>query len=196
MSRRPADKMQRSSSMGHGQQAIWEAIRAHPESFTITELWGVIDMHRQSIKNYVHRLVKGGYVAQQDDFATSYAYRLVRDAGQHAPRVTPDGKDVIQGSANQNMWRAMRSLSQFSPLDIQAHANTEAIQVSLKTAKGYCAALLKAGYLRVMRKAEMGQRQAVYKLIRNTGPKAPQIQRVKQVFDPNLGQVAKPEMRS
>lgn len=187
MSRRPADTARRSPAMGHGQQAIWEAIRAR-QTFTITDLWGVVDMHRKSIINYVHRLAKGGYVRQRDDFKKSYTYELVRDAGHHAPRLTREGEPVRQGGGNQNMWRSMRMLGQFSPTDLAAHSTTETTQVSLLTAKAYCTALSKAGYLRVVSKARPPRKQAVYRLVRNTGPLPPQVQRVKQVWDPNLEQ--------
>ena len=57
------------------------------------------------------------------------------------------------------------------------------------TAKEYCTMLTQAGYLKVLRKASPPKKPAVYKLVRNTGPQPPQIQRVKQVFDPNLDEV-------
>ena len=40
------------------------------------------------------------------------------------------------------------------------------------------------GYLTCIQKAN-AHRQATYRLTRDSGPLAPQIQRVKQVFDPN-----------
>jgi hypothetical protein len=50
--------------------------------------------------------------------------------------------------------------------------------------------LLATGYLRVVEKANPSQdKLAVYRLIRNDGPKPPMIQRVKQVYDPNTGRV-------
>lgn len=50
--------------------------------------------------------------------------------------------------------------------------------------------LLNTGFLRVVQKADpVKGRIATYRLIRNDGPKPPQIQRVKQVFDPNTGKV-------
>lgn len=48
--------------------------------------------------------------------------------------------------------------------------------------------------LRVVQKASPGHgRKAIYRLIRNTGPLPPQIQRVKHVFDPNTREVHMPE---
>jgi hypothetical protein len=188
MSSRPVDKQRKSAAMGHGQQAIWDEIR-RLKTFTITDIWGVVDMHRKSIINYVKRLQAGGYVAQADDFDKSYKYALIKDAGVHAPRLTREGKAVSQGNGNQNMWRAMRGLREFSPLDLTVHSNTDSTTVTLTTAKAYCMMLMKAGYFRVVQKAKPPLTPAKYRLIRDTGPKAPQIQRVKQVFDPNLNEV-------
>lgn len=88
------------------------------------------------------------------------------------------------------MWNSMRGLVEFSPRDISAHSTTPDVRVTEWTAKSYCSMLLRAGYLRVLKKAEPAAgRQAIYRLIRNSGPKPPQIQRIKQVFDPNTGVV-------
>lgn len=188
MSRRRADQADRSSAMGHGQQAIWDTIR-QLNTFTITDIWGVVDMHRKSIINYVKRLQAGEYVVQADDFKTSFQYRLISDAGAHAPRLTKEGVPVKQGSGTANMWRSMRMLTEFSPQDLALHSTTKTTEVTLNTAKSYCMMLMKAGYFRVLQKAKPPHTPAKYRLINNTGPKAPQIQRVKQVFDPNLNEV-------
>lgn len=76
----------------------------------------------------------------------------------------------------------------FSAADLAAHSTTADITVTENHAKVYCSRLLAAGYLRVVQKAAPPTRAAIYRLIRNTGPKPPQLQRVQQVFDPNTGQ--------
>jgi hypothetical protein len=54
--------------------------------------------------------------------------------------------------------------------------------------------LLATGYLKVMRKADPTQgRIAKYRLVRDSGQAAPQVQRVKRVYDPNTGLVHHPE---
>lgn len=188
MSRRQVHNQKQSKAMDHGQQAIWTEIR-RLNIFTITDLWGVVDMHRKSIINYVKRLEAGGYVEQRADFSESFRYQLVKNTGVHAPRLNKDGKPVTQGRANENMWRSMRMMDFFTPDELVAHSNTDSTTVAITTAKAYCTALTKAGYLRVKQKARPPNHQAIYKLVRNTGPQPPQIQRVKQVYDPNLDQV-------
>ena len=188
MSRRQVHNQKQSKAMDHGQQAIWTEIR-RLGIFTITDVWGVVDMHRKSIINYVKRLEAGGYVEQRDDFETSYRYQLVKNTGATAPRLTKEGMPVTQGGANENMWRSMRMMDFFTPNDLIAHSNTDTTTVALTTAKAYCTALTKAGYLRVVQKARPPHHQAIYKLVRNTGPRPPQVQKIKQVFDPNLNKV-------
>ncbi len=188
MSRRPVDTQKRHPIMGNGQQAIWDEIRQLGD-FTITDIDGVVDMHRKSIINYVKRLQAGGVVKQADDFATSFRYILLKDTGRVAPRLQKDGSPVTMGGGTASMWRTMRMMPQFTVVDLVAHS-PEKTPVKITSAKDYCKMLSKAGYLRVMRKANPFQKRfALYKLIRNHGPLPPQIQRVQQVFDPNIGKV-------
>ncbi|WP_323036224.1 hypothetical protein [Pararhodobacter sp.] len=94
-------------------------------------------------------------------------------------RQSPDG----------NMWLAMRKLGgAFTPTDIAAHATTEAVSVSREDAQAFCQMLVRAGYLRVQRKAAPPRREAVYRLIKNTGPMPPRERRVRAIWDPNLAE--------
>jgi hypothetical protein len=88
-----------------------------------------------------------------------------------------------------NMWTAMRGLKTFSPIDISAHASTDAVGVSIDDARAYCGTLLRAGYLKELRKASPRKHEATYRIVKNTGPKAPRVRRVRVVFDENLGEV-------
>lgn len=82
------------------------------------------------------------------------------------------------------LWTAMRGLKKFTPLDLKAHCR-EDLRVDLAEASAYCQALLRGDYLKVLRTAVPGQRDATYQLVRNTGPKAPREKRVAAVWDPN-----------
>jgi DNA-binding transcriptional MocR family regulator len=187
MSRRPVDQISKAAKP-QGQDGIWAEIK-HQTVFTVTELVKATDINRKTVSDYVKRLEAGGYVEKCAGFETNPNYFLRRDGGVHAPRIRKDGSPVTQGGGVANMWRSMRMLSQFTPRDLALHSTTDTVSVSEATAKSYCSMLLKARYLRVTQKAKPGKRQTTYKFIRNTGPKPPQIQRVKQVFDPNLNMV-------
>jgi hypothetical protein len=84
------------------------------------------------------------------------------------------------------MWAVMRGLVTFSVPDLLAHIPPERAIVTEAEAKRYVSVLLKAGYLQVRRKAVPGVREAIYRLIRNTGPLPPVERRTMIVQDPNL----------
>lgn len=98
--------------------------------------------------------------------------------------VPPTGR-----TPEENLWSAMRGLKTFRPTDLAAHATTEAVKVGPDEALAYCRSLLAAGYLAVSVKAVPGQREAIYRLVRNTGPRPPQERRVRAVVDPNLDEI-------
>jgi DNA-binding MarR family transcriptional regulator len=188
MSRKPIDQLKKESKP-QGQDGVWAEVR-RLNIFTVSEIAVTTDINRKTITDYVKRLEAGNYVERHGaDFEESKRYILTRDGGIHAPRLKRDGTPVTQGGGVMNMWRSMRMLGQFSPRDLALHSTTDTVTVTDTTARSYCSMLLKAQYLRVLQKAVPGKRQATYKFIRNTGPKPPQIQRVKQVFDPNIGEV-------
>ncbi|QFQ88240.1 hypothetical protein F8A10_12035 [Paracoccus kondratievae] len=181
--RRPA------SSSTPGRQEIWTAIRAMPDLFTVTDLIDRSRANRKTIQDYLRCLLAGGVIQPEGDSG----YSLIDDRGYHAPRLNRAGQPVTQGTGVENMWRSMRGLVEFSPRDIAAHSTTPDALVSEPTAKSYCSMLLRCGYLRVLKKAEpIAGRQAIYRLIRNTGPRPPQVQRIKRIFDPNTGAVHTP----
>ncbi len=95
----------------------------------------------------------------------------------------------MRGSVPENLWTSMRGLKSFTPTDLAAHSTTIAVKVSTAAAQAYCQALLRAGYLRVERKAVPGRREAIYRLVKSTGPKPPRERRVRAVIDDNLGEI-------
>ncbi|ANT39883.1 Phage protein [Rhodovulum sp. P5] len=188
MSRKPVDQLA-TSSKPQGQDGVWACLRML-RTATVGEIVRETDINRKTVADYLHRLLAGGYVTVE---GTPARYTLIRDAGHHAPRLRADGSAVTQGAGTRNMWRSMNMMGEFSALDLAVHSTAGDVTVTEATAKSYCTALLKAGYLRVVQKARPGVRPAIYRLVRKTGPRAPQIQRVKQVWDPNLGAVMSPK---
>lgn len=187
MARKPVDQLA-AAPKAQGQDGVWAEIR-RLGTFTLSEVIAATDINKKTVLDYIKRLEAGGFViphASHDDIGR---YVLRRDVGVHAPRIRADGTPVTQGGGVRNMWNSMRHLGQFTPRDLAIHSTTDSVSVTEATAKSYCTMLLKAQYLRVIQKAVPGRRQATYKFIRNTGPLPPQIQRVKQVYDPNLQQV-------
>lgn len=184
-----------------GYEAVWVAIRELRE-FTLTDLithigkkscWSVND---NTVSDYVYRLKNGGYLSVSQRTPRSngicqYTYQLVRDIGIHAPRLRRDGTESTQGLGRTQMWRSMKMLKTFDARDLSITSSNETTAVSEGEAKSYIQHLAHAGYLALVQAANTHGGLARYTLkpSRNSGPRAPQIQRVKRVYDPNWQRV-------
>lgn len=179
--------------------AIWSAIRRKGEvAFTVPEIASETGVDPKTIRDYLKGLTAAGYLTSVaagtlDLPAHISRWLLVRDIGHEAPRVRLNGTAVTQGTVAEQLWRGMYILKEFTFIDL---IETASVEIPVETAKAYCKMLLATGYLRVLRKAEpTSGRIARYRLIRNNGPKPPQIQRVKRVYDPNSREVFMPEVQ-
>jgi hypothetical protein len=56
--------------------------------------------------------------------------------------------------------------------------------VTVDAARTYCRALLQAGYLRVIQRAN-ADNEAVYRLLKRSGPTAPILRRIQAIVDRN-----------
>ncbi len=193
MSRKPIDKQQPSQC----RQAIWEEIRKKGDwAFTSTEL--DIALEASSIRDYLTGLCKAGYLeaVSKGKRGEPNVYRLINDCGVDAPRVRKDGTPVTQGQGRQQMWNSMRIIKQFTAADLAFNATTDELKVAENEARDYCKMLCHAGYLKVISQGKPGHKAGTgsrsrYMLIPAmwTGPQSPQIQRTRQVYDPNLKKV-------
>jgi hypothetical protein len=194
MSRKPVNTINALET----RDAIWQAIRAFGgELFTLRQLQQETRCTISQTREYVTGLVNAGIIVDHgttprvlgnspdnnEPFPRLGAlryYSLNRDTGPVAPRVRRDGTPVTQGQGRTNMWRVMRVLGKFNALELAVHASTEQHQVKPAEADKYCQFLARAGYLR--------RNGKTYQTIssRYSGPKPPMIQRIKQVYDPNL----------
>lgn len=172
-------------------QLIWDALRALAESGKSVEIGSITErthLNRKTVADYCLSLERAGFLAPVE--GASKTWVLARDGGVHAPRVRLDGSTVTQGAGMQNLWRSMRMLSKFSTLDLALHSSTPTCSVAEATAQSYISMLLSTGFLAVVQKADpVKGRKAIYRLIRNDGPRPPQVQRVKQIYDPNTGKI-------
>lgn len=87
-----------------------------------------------------------------------------------------------QPVARDRAWQSMRHLHLFTVGDIVSTA-----EMGMDNAKKYIRGLKEAGYLITVKEKSNGHKNglAVYRLIRNTGPKAPRLQSNNKTFDPN-----------
>lgn len=180
--RKPIDQQQPSECRA----AVWAWIRQHPTKFIVNDVLYDIRMTAESVHEYLIGLTKAGYLEaiKNPVKGSPTLYSLIKDTGHDAPRVRKDGTPVTQGQGRQHMWNAMRILKDFTAADLAFNASTDDHPVAVSDARCYCTALSKAGYL-------ITRKTGCYTLLPSkwSGPQPPQIQRSKQVYDPNIKKV-------
>lgn len=176
MSQTPVDQRRPLQS----REALWQSIRAL-RSFTLAQVRAETRCSRGQVEEYLKALLAAGLIERVEGERGRYC--LVKDPGAVAPRLRRDGSEVTLGRGREQMWRAMRVLGSFSVRDLVVHATTEEHAVADSEAAHYCQFLAQAGYLKRQGSGYLFLRS------RYSGPRPPMIQRVKQVFDPNLGKV-------
>lgn len=165
-----------------GQDAYWGIIRelgANGGLFSVADITRKTNATTDIVREYVIRLEKAGYIARAGHDGSSVLFCLVRDS-RFTPRVRRDGSQVLPTRQDQ-MWRTMKMLKRFTAQDLAVAASTEQVRVSPVHAQDYIKHLGLAGYV-----CRCGNGEYALLPTKNTGPLAPYIQRVKQVFDPNL----------
>jgi len=190
-----------------GRQVIWSTIRTL-KSFSTSDIEDKTRIKETTIRTYLEGLEKAGFIKKTGErkagpYPKSFkavVWTLSKDVGADAPRVTRKGQIVTQGTAQQNMWRTMKITGEFNYIELASLSGTEEHPIKPSSARDYIKHLYKVGYLHMSQKEIKGNRTttpARYRFVkaRNTGGKAPMVQRIKQVFDPNLGEVVKPVER-
>lgn len=182
-------------------QRAWEAIRQLRNGFRQEDIVRKARVSESVVMDYVKSLIKGGYIeiASEETInrvCAKRTYRLVRDNGMEAPRLTKSGEEVVQGSINDAMWGTLRRMFKVESVDyrqLAAFASTSRAPVSEATAKTYMLTLAAAGYLECVQLAVKGKKPipARYRLkpAMESGHRSPMIQRTKSVFDPNWNKV-------
>ncbi|WP_175948591.1 helix-turn-helix domain-containing protein [Burkholderia pyrrocinia] len=197
MARKPAH-LELSGGKGP-RQRVWEAMRRQPENFTANTVVRASSIDKPTVQTYLQALQRGGFIEQIGErkaIGDQKHYRLVRDTGVEAPRLDRQGRPVMQSRGNENMWRTMRIMGEFSPRELALRASTPDVVVTDSTAQSYVKCLAHAGYLTVIDPGHAyirgkGAKQARYRLpaSKYTGPRPPMVQRTKAIYDPNLGKI-------
>lgn len=184
--RRPADVLA-AARRPHGRPAVWRALRKLSWA-TMGEIAREADADIRTARSFVEALHAAGLVLRHDDIK-AVQWLLKADAPAEMPRLRPDGSRVTQGDGRERLWRTMKMLKTFTAQDLAVAASLPDAPVQPGEAKDYARTLAAAGYLATVKPGTPQRGQAVYRLVRNTGPLPPQIQRCSAVFDPNLRQV-------
>lgn len=171
-------------------QRIWEAIRLTPDAFKIQVIASCTDTEASVVYSYMRALIQGGYVKViSEPNSLEQTLRLIKDTGAEAPAITRTGKPSSSGKGTEAMWRSLRILGEVSANELADHASV-ATSTALGTARVYLRWLKRAGYVVEVSPGASG-RPARYRIApgKYTGPRPPMIQKIGQVFDPNLGEV-------
>lgn len=158
-----------------------QKVAARLGRFTHQQLADAAKADLDDVRHYIRRWLGIGWIESDGIERNRKYFKVARpEFCQRVDRGTPEG----------NMWRSMRRSRLFSPVDLVATGFTETITFDLAAARAYCQSLARAGYLKVEKKASPPEREAVYRLIRDTGPHAPVPKRVRVLFDLNLDEIA------
>lgn len=189
--RKPAD-LQMLGGKGN-RQRIWEALRERRDGASVYGLARAAEVNDDTVLSYLRCLIAGGYVLKNGRTYQDATYTLQKDVGAEAPKLNADGSPNTQGQGVEAMWRSLRILGELDAAALAISAGAGGVAVSVTTAKSYLAWLHKAGYVMQIGGSFRGGKGGLnrYRLSpqHNTGPRPPMIQRIGQVFDPNLGEV-------
>ncbi len=156
------------------------------------DVWGFLTAHLRVTREDVRQACSGSNGSIDVYLDNLYAEGVLQACGRdgkktvytvHKPEdiatVTAKRRTSPEGA----IWRSMRIMREFSPVDIEV-ALIGSDAGDLRKIQTYCSLLVRAGYLRVLRKAGK-VRPARYRLIRDTGPLPPQEKRLPVVIDRN-----------
>nr|DAR83685.1 MAG TPA: FaeA-like protein [Caudoviricetes sp.] len=165
-------------------ELIWSAIR-QLKTFRVRDLEDKTRVHERTILSYLQVLTKAGILEKKKisivghGSLTRAEYTLIKDKGVNAPKFNRKGIN-IEDTIQSKVWRAIRVTKKFSLKDLVATVSDEKTTPSASAIERYLISLKAAGYL------SKKKNDKIYHLINNTGPKAPQIQKTKKIYDPNL----------
>ena len=171
-------------------QRVWEAIRKTPTSFKIADITRHANTDRTVVNTYLQSLLRGKFVeVVSGELFEQQTLRLIKDVGAEAPAITREGKPSNSGKGMEAMWRTLRILGELNAEELATQASL-ASPTTVGTARAYLVWLKRAGYIVETSRSKPGC-PARYRLApgKYTGPRPPMIQKIGQVFDPNLGEV-------
>ena len=185
MSQKPIDKR----SLLATREYLW-AVMLKLVSFNAVGLSQHTRYSASTVRSYLKGLAAAGYlqVTINTDIGPGTIYTIDPETAPHEPpRVREDGTAVTQGMGRHNMWRTMKMLKEFTLSQLMAFATTETCTIAVGEAGYYCEYLGKAGYISIVEGATPSTWR--FNADRYTGPKAPMIQKVLNVYDQNTGKV-------
>lgn len=169
----------------HGREAVLKALSEAAEPLSATALARAASVPVRTASSALATLRDEGRVVELPSTA-----KWGGSTWQLCPAAPPSGPQAESG--RERMWRTMKLLRTFTPRDLAVHASLPGAEVADAEGVHYCRMLARAGYLVIAQPPVLGRhaRQASYRLVKSTGPKAPQVTRLKAVWDPNEQRLA------
>lgn len=179
---------------GDARDTIWATIR-QLKKFRASDIIEKTNIPQRTITTYLYSLVLAGFLSKETEEKEwerlgnilkykVVSFTLIRDNGFDAPRLRRDGSPILETSQNR-MWRAIRILKIFTLQELLSVVVNNEVSVSTTAADTYLKQLRKAGYLKKQRDDKAYQINPAM----NYGAKAPQIQKINQIYDPNIKKV-------
>lgn len=177
---------------GPVEEPLWRALGQAGEPRSVAELHLAIAAHPNAIQHRLSRWVSAGFVTRHEGRPKRYAMNDTTERTATPPRVDLAGRAAPrQRTAREKLWSAMRVLPSF---DVPTLVMTSG--ATRRSAEDLVNCLHRAGYLRqTARGNSTTGAWSTYRLVRNTGPKAPKVshhvavdgRRRREVVDGNTG---------
>ncbi|WP_315742806.1 MULTISPECIES: hypothetical protein [unclassified Bradyrhizobium] len=177
-----------------GNEGFWQIMNhlmVRNGAFTVGDVDELTCSRVQNVSKYLTGLINAGIAEQvgerppaiRGQFA-SPLYRLVKTPVL-APRVRDDGS-LIPPTAQECTWNAIRTLKQFSVMELVFAATTDQVEPKRRATARYVLLLERAGYLTRIGKGQPHRYRL--KPDMNTGPQPPSCKLIdaRVVWDPNL----------
>lgn len=197
MKRGVVDMVQASLKVPRGFAGYWQIIVELDQvgSWTLSMVERGSNVGRESIRDFIRRLVKGGFAQAVGTVpnasgrgSPSTAYRLLKRP-LVAPRLDRKGKELAEPQ-HETLWRAMKMLGTFDAAELSSLTET----VTRSRAAMYLAALQGAGVVMPIAGGR-ATKATRFRLVNNVGARSPIVTQAKVVFDPNSGTVlGEPQM--
>lgn len=172
--------MPRPKSNESGDQ-IWDALVAEGP-VSVGDIAQLVGLTEGAVRRYLRAWRTEGFAHHTK---TGHSVKW-----QVAPYDAAFPASPVPATPPEAIWRVMRALGRFSASDIQLVLRSGPLQVSERVLHEYIRALLPAGYLRVLVRAEPARGiLARYQLVRDTGPLPSAVERRQVVRDRNEDQV-------
>lgn len=172
---------------------IWKAVLSQGKNvFTISDIHNLHqDIPRSKIKTYLASCAAAGFIKDQSAQRAGAVkkYQVIKVI-KKPPFYSLRGQRKFEDDPDiRNMWKAMKMMRRFTPLDLAVYASTESRNITNVKALKYIKALCETGYLKLLSGKHGSSSQ--YALVSNTGHYAPVLTRktVHGVFDLNNNEV-------